>query len=71
MFGFIKVFVVLLSVYTIGSFGKSFCRSAPVINSDELFLIHLLLLLISRGSCITIDDPYARNCVPDKVKIWN
>ena len=35
MFGFIKVFVVLLSVYTTGSFGKSFCRSAPVINSDE------------------------------------
>ena len=36
MFGFIKIFVVLLSVYTIGSFDKSFCRPAPVIlNSDE------------------------------------
>ena len=41
----------------------------------KLFFIHLLLVIVSvnkcSGSCSTIDDPYDRVCVPNKVKNMN
>ena len=41
------------------------------INSMKLFFIHLLSVLISGGSCNSIDDQYVWVCVSNKVKYMN
>ena len=91
--GFIsKMFIGLLSICAIGSFGSSLasnyrkpikyvsinnwpCQARPTlvnINSDEtLFYQFTVSVNICGGSCNTIDDPYSRVFVPNKVKSMN
>ena len=58
---------VFLSIYP--------CQARPTlvnINSDKtLFYPFTVTFNKCGGSCNTIDDPYARICVPNKVKIMN
>ena len=85
------MFIGLLSIWTVGSFGESLvsnskgpikcltlnnrlCQAKPTLdtNSDEtLFYPFTVIVNTCRGSCNTIDDPYARVCVPNKVKNVN
>ena len=93
MFGFIKkMFIGLLSVCTIGSFGVLLVfnskgtlkflalNSQPRqlrptlinINSNEaLFYPFFVSANKSAGSCNTVDDPYGRIFVPNKIKNMN
>ena len=84
---FKKMFTGLLSVCAIGSLGESLASKGPIkcvslnnlsckvdqnINSDEtLFYPFAVRVNKCGGGCNTIDDPYARVCVTNKLKNMN
>ena len=41
------------------------------VNSDKILFYPFTVTCKCGGSCNTIDDPYARVCVPNKVKNMN
>ena len=50
------------------------CQTRPtlvVINSIETaFYWYTVSIIKFSGSCITLNDPHAQFCIPNKAKIW-